>query len=97
MGKVIVVSIVILIIALVMMILIYRAHKRATTAPEMGDLGLKQEQRMRQLLSDACRVMAGLGAGANIDDSDVISSRSRAAIDKWSRQYHSYLQRETNA
>jgi hypothetical protein len=95
MGKAIVVSITILIIFLT--ILIYRAYKNATTAPEVGDYGLKQEREMRQLLDEAGRVMAGLGVGTSIDDSDVISARSRIAIDKWARRYNSYQQREIDA
>jgi len=94
MGKAIIVSLTILIIFLTVVILIYRAHKNST---QVGDLTQKEERKMRRLLHEAAYVMKGLGVGSSIDDSDVISSRSRVAIDNWLVRYEDNQTKEINA
>jgi len=94
MAKAIIVSITILIIFLTVVTLIYRAYRHST---KVGDLTQKQEHEMRRLLSEAAHVMRGIGIGMHIDDSDVVSDRSRRAIENWLVRYEDHQQKEINA
>lgn len=94
MGKAIIVSVTILIIFLTVTVVLYRAQARSKT---VGDLNQKQERELRRLLSEASHVMRGIGVGVHIDDSDVVSDRSRRAIENWLVRYEDYQQKEINA
>jgi hypothetical protein len=82
----IVFSAIVVIIFLTVVILIYRSHKNSTGAM-VGDLNRKQEQEMRQLLGEAAHVMRGIGPGIHLDESDVLSDRSRRAVNNWLVRY----------
>jgi hypothetical protein len=93
MGKAAVIGAVVVIMMIIGTYLILKIHTRGV----VGDLNRKQEREMRQLLTEAAHVMAGLGVGITIEDTDVISDRSRRAIDRWAQRYNHYQQKEINA
>jgi len=94
MGKAIIVSVTILIIFLTVVILIYRAYRHST---KVGDLDQRQERELRQLLGEAAHVMRRLGVAPSIDDSDVLSERSRRSIENWLVRYEDNKTKEINA
>ena len=94
MGKAIVSGMVLIILVSIVAFVVRRSLREAA---QVGDLNLKQERALRNLVADACKVMAGLGVAASIEDSDVISERSRTAINDWVRRYNRYQNEEINA
>lgn len=94
MGKAIAVSIALVLIVAIIAYVVRRSLKEAN---EVGDLNLKQERQLRRLVDDAAVTMRSLGVGYHIDDSDVLSERSRATVDDWLNRYDKYHQKEINA
>ena len=52
-----------------------------------GDLNRQQEQEMRQLLGEAAYVMRNIGPGLHLDEADILSDRSRRAVNNWLVRY----------
>lgn len=94
MGKAIVVSLTLIIIIAIVAFLIRLSMREAT---QIGDLNLKQEREMRALLRDAYVIMGGLGPAMDIEDSDILSDRSRVAVDGWLKKHSDYREKELNA
>lgn len=89
MGKAIVVSLTMIIIILGVAILIYRHNRK----PPVGDLTVKQERELRELVEQAYRVMNNVGIGMEIEDTDVVSPRTESAINNWMTDYASWSRR----
>jgi hypothetical protein len=94
MGKAIVVSIMVVIVIAITAFVVRKSLKEAN---QVGDWNLKQEREARQLLTEAAHVMRGIGPGLEIHDSDVISDRSRRAINNWLTRYETNKTKEINA
>lgn len=97
MGRAIAVIAIALAIVAVVAIIAYVVRRSLREANEVGDLTLKQERHLRRLADDAALVMRGLGASYHIDETDVLSERSRETVDDWLRRYDTYYQKEINA
>jgi hypothetical protein len=94
MGRAIVTSIALVIIVAIIAFVIRKSLKESN---QVGDWNLKQEREARQLLTEAAHVMRGIGPGLEIHDSDVISDRSRRAINNWLTRYEDNKTKEINA
>jgi hypothetical protein len=94
MGRAIVTSVALVIIVAIIAFVIRKSLKESN---QVGDWNLKQEREARQLLTEAAHVMRGIGPGLEIHDSDVISDRSRRAINNWLTRYEDNKTKEINA
>ncbi len=95
MGKAIVVSIALIIIIGIIAFVIRRSVSEAT---QVGDLNLKQERKMHDLLQSAAMIFNAAGVSFEIEDTDIISDRTQAKINNWLVEYNRYIKsREINA
>ena len=58
----------------------------------VGDLNRKQDQEMRQLLGEAAHVMRNIGPGIHLDEADILSDRSRRAVNNWLVRYEDKIE-----
>lgn len=96
MGRAIVASIMMVLIIAIIGFVVLRAQR---TSKQVGDLNLKQEKDLHQMVRKAADVMRELGPGYGLEDLDVLSTRSQEAIDQWLRDYAVFIDRnkEINA
>ena len=97
MGKAIVISIALILLAISFSLTIRWYFKEAN---KVGDLNLKQEREMRHLIEGANRVLTNLGSAYAIEDTDVLSGRSQQAVNQWISDYETWThnnQKEINA
>jgi hypothetical protein len=97
MGKAIAVSAAMVLIIGIIAFTVYRMSRK----PPRGDLTSKEEYELLKMMHRAAGVMRRLGyqPDGNIDDSDILSRRSKQNIDKWLHEYEKYHheRRELNA
>ena len=93
MGKAAFIGAAVVVIATIVALVILWLNRK----DPVGDLNRKQEQEMRQLLNEAAHVMRGIGPGIHLDESDVLSDRSRRAVNNWLNRYEDNKVREINA
>jgi hypothetical protein len=91
MGKAIVVSLALVICIGIIAFVVRRSLREAS---QVGDLNLKQEREIRALLDEAAGVMHKLGPAYEIEESDVLSERSKVSVDKWLRKHSQFLSRD---
>lgn len=97
MGKAIAVSVALVLIVGIISFVVYRLNKK----PPRGDLTSKEEYELEQMVHAAAGVMRHLGYSpeGGIDDSDVLSLRSKQNVARWLDGYENYKwqKRELNA
>lgn len=92
MGKAIVVGVTLLLLAIVVAVVVmWFRHK-----DDDGDLSTKQEKRLQLQLDAAARIMYEAGPADDIDGSDILSGRTKAAMDQWLKEYGK-MRKELNA
>jgi hypothetical protein len=97
MGKAIIAAIVALAIIGTIAYVVIRMAREAKEASQAGDL--KQERALRRLVDDAALTLRSIGPSGSIEDTDVLSSRSTIAVERWLHRYDTYTnhQKEINA
>lgn len=94
MGKAIVISIA---LVLIISIIGYFIGRSVRDANQVGDLDMRQERVLRRLVDDAALVMRSLGHTYDVDDSDLLSERSKRSVSAWLDRYDNNQQKEINA
>ena len=94
MGKAIAISIA---MVLIVFIIAYFVRRSVKDANQVGDLTLDQERVLRRLVDDAAMIMRSLGYTYDVDDSDLLSERSKRSVSAWLDRYHNNRQKEINA
>lgn len=99
MGKAIIAAIVALAIIGTIAYVVIRMAREAKEASQIGDLNIKQERALRHLVDDAATTLRSIGPSGSIEDTDVLSSRSTIAVERWLHRYDTYtnLEKEINA
>lgn len=96
MGKAIAISVALVLIVAIIAFVVYRLNKK----PPRGDLTSKQEHELEKMVHSAASVMRNLGyQPGDIDNTDVLSSRSTEKINQWLGTYEHFKweKRELNA
>lgn len=97
MGKAIAVSTAMVLIIGIIALTVYLMNRK----PKRGDLTSKEEYELEQMVHAAAGVMRHLGYSpeGGIDDSDVLSLRSKQNVARWLDGYENYKwqKRELNA
>lgn len=92
MGKAIVVGVTLLLLAIVVAVVVmWFRHK-----DDDGNLSTRQEKRLQLQLDAAARIMYESGTSDQLDDSDFLSERTKAAMDQWLKDYGN-MRKELNA
>jgi hypothetical protein len=55
-----------------------------------GGLSRSDAREGRKLLDDAARLLSGLGVGMDVDDIDILTPKTRTAVDSWIERYEEY-------
>jgi hypothetical protein len=97
MGKAIAVSLAVVLIVGIIALTVYLLNRK----PKQGDLSRRQEYELQKMVHRAAGVMRHLGyvPDGHIDDSDILSQRSKDNVSKWLSDYENYNweRRELNA
>lgn len=87
MGKAIAWSVAVVLVTGIIALTIYLRNR----PPKRGDLNRKQEFELEKLIHSAAGVMRYLGnAHNNIEDNDLLSSRSQDNVARWLDQYEKF-------
>jgi len=88
MGKAAVIGAAVVLIATIVAFVILWLNRK----DPVGDLNRKQDQEMRQLLGEAAHVMRNIGPGIHLDEADILSDRSRRAVNNWLVRYEDKIE-----
>ena len=88
MGKAAVIGAAIVLLAIIVAFVILWLNRDK----RVGDLDRQQEQEMRQLLGEAAYVMRNIGPGIHLGQEDILSDRSRRAVNNWLVRYEDKIE-----
>lgn len=91
MGRAIAIGVTLVLIVAIIAFVIIRSVREAN---KVGDLTRKQEREMQVLLHEAAQVLHGIGPTYDINHTDILSDRSREAVDAWLKKFNTHLNRE---